>query len=51
MSFITKIEVETWTRNSPNAGTNDRIDAKITFNDGINYKTKHFTLEDDEFRY
>jgi len=31
---INRIEVETWTRDEPNAGTNDRIDCVITFKDG-----------------
>jgi len=34
MSQITKIEVEVWTRDVSHAGTNDRIDAKINFDDG-----------------
>ena len=31
---INRIEVETWTRDEANAGTNDRIDCVITFKDG-----------------
>lgn len=38
MSAITKIEVETWTRDETNASTDDRIDCVITFMDNRSFQ-------------
>lgn len=49
MSQITKIEVETWTRNVSHAGTNDRIDAKINFDDGRSFQQRLDNPNHDDF--
>lgn len=50
MSLITKIEVETWTADVDNAGTDDRIDCIITFMDNRSFQQQLNNLSYDDFQ-